>query len=101
MANEAVRLLRRLGQAAQHDEGKHCEQDEACDQAIFLGRDGEDVVGVRVGKHVLHSALARATAEPAAMQEGVERLVGLVSVAGSRIEETVDARGYMWHEKIG
>jgi len=101
MADEAVGLLRGLGQAAQHDEGKKIEQDEAGDQAVLLGGHRKDKVGVGVGQHVLHRALARAPAEPAAMQEGVERSVGLIGVARSRIEEAVDARGDVRHEEIG
>ena len=53
------------------------------------------------GQHVLHRALARTSAEPAAMQEGIERAVGLIGVAGGRIEEAVDARGDMRHQQIG
>ncbi len=101
MPDEAVGLLRGLGQAAQHDEGEQSEQDEAGDQPIFLGGHGEDEVGVGVGQHVLHRALAGPSAEPAAMEEGVERAVGLVGVAGGGIEEAVDARGDVRHEEIG
>src|SRR6476620_10841396 len=56
---------------------------------------------MRVGKHILHRALAWAAAEPAAVQEGIERLVGLIGVAGGRIEKAVDARGHVRHGKIG
>ncbi len=99
--DEAVGLLRGLGQAAQHDEGEQSEQDEAGDQPVFLGGHREDEIGVGVGQHVLHRALARAPAEPAAMQEGIERAVGLIGVAGGGIEEAVDARGDVRHEQIG
>ena len=101
VANEPVLLLRCLGQAAQHDESEQQQQNETGDQPILLRRHGKDEVGMRVRKHVLHRALAGAAAEPAAMKKRVERLVGLIGVAGRRIEEAVDARGDMRHEKIG
>ena len=54
-----------------------------------------------VGKHVFDGALARTSAEPAAMQEGIERAIRLIGVAGGGIEEAIDARGNMRHEQIG
>ena len=98
--DEAVGLLRRLGQTTQHDEGEQSQQNQAGNQAILFGRHGKDKVGVGVGKHVLHRPLARPSAEPAAMEEGIERPVGLIGVAGGRIEEAVDARGDVGHEQI-
>ena len=93
MPYEAVRLLRGLGQSAQNDEGEQSDQHEADDETIFFGRHGEDEVGVGVGQYVLDRAFARPSPEPAAMEEGFERAVGLVGVAGGRIEEAVDTRG--------
>ena len=58
---------------------------EAGEHAVFLGDHGENEVGVGVGQHGLDGALARALAEEAALDEGLQRPVGLEAVADGRV----------------
>ena len=76
---------------AQHDEGEQRDQHQAQHDAEFLGRDREHEVGMALGQDALDRALARAAPEPAAAQEGFERLVDVEGVAGGGIEEALDA----------
>ena len=90
-----VRLLRRRDQRAHDDEGEQSEQHEAGDDAVLLGDDGEDEVGVRIGQRRLDRALARAAAEEAAFGERLDGAVELRVVAGRRREELVDAEAHV------
>ncbi len=66
-------LLQQPQQAAQHDEGEDAQDDQADDHAELLAGDGEDEVGMRVGQHVLHAALARPAPEQPAIAERLQR----------------------------
>ena len=90
-----------LQQRAQHDEGEQRDQNEAKHDAEFLGRDGEDEVGVAVGQHALDRALPRPAPKPAAAQERLDRAVDLEGVAGGGIEEALDAPGDVRDREIG
>ena len=90
-ARERVLVAHRVTQAAHHDEGEQRHQHQAEHDAEFLGRDREDEIGVALGQDALDRPLARAAAEPAAAQEGFQRLVDVEGVAGGGIEEALDA----------
>ena len=59
-------------------------------QAVFLRRDGKNEIGVGVGEHLLQGALARASAEPTAFDEGLQRPIELIGIPGARIEKPID-----------
>ena len=99
--DEAVVVALSRGQAAHHDEGEQRDEERGRRSAQLLAGHSEDEVGVGVGQHVLHRALARAAAEQPAILEGFERAVDLIGVAGGRIEEAVDAAGDVGNEEIG
>ena len=67
-------------EAAQHDEAEEQDQRHAGDHAELLAGDGEDEVGVGVGKDALVDALARTASEPAAREDALQRRVDLEGV---------------------
>ena len=67
-------------ETAQYDEAEEDDQRHAGDHAELLAGDGEDEVGVRVGKDALVDALARPAPEPAARENALQRRVDLKGV---------------------
>src|SRR5688572_25420462 len=90
----------RVDERSKHDERKQRNKDEAKDDAEFFRRDGEDEVGMPVGKNTLHSPLAWTTAEPSAADEGFDRRVDLERVAGTWIEEALKAARHVRNKLI-
>src|SRR5579883_2672488 len=89
--DEEIEILERAGEAPQHDESEERDDGERRRQAQLLAGNGEDEIGMRVGQRQLHRSLSRPGAGEPAMDEGVERAVHLVGVAGGWIEESIDA----------
>ena len=77
------------------------DDDDAEDEAVFLGRDGDDEVGMRVGQGPLHRALADADAEEAALLDGVGGVADLGAGVDLGGEEAVDAAGEVLGSVVG
>ncbi len=100
IAREIVMLLQRRVEAAQHDEGEDRHDEEAHDQPELLAGDREDEVGMAVGDDPLDRALARADAEPAAVDQRLAAHVDLERIAFAG-QEVVDAAGDVREHRIG
>jgi len=99
--DEQVVFSAHAGQAAQHDKGEKAQDKQAGDDAEFLTGNGEDKIGMRIGKGLLNLALARAAPQQPAIAEGIERAPDLVVVPGRWIEEIIDALGDVREYMIG
>ena len=90
--------------AREHPDQHQPEQpddDEAGKHAVFLGDHGENEVRVRIRQHGLDGALARALAEEAALDEGLQRPVGLEGVTDGRVPEAIDAQAHVTEALVG
>jgi len=88
-------------QGADHHEGEQREQHQAQDDSEFLRRHREHEIGVAVRQAALGDALAGPEPEPAAVPKSLHRGIDLKGVAGSGIDEALDAAGDVRHQQIG
>jgi hypothetical protein len=88
-------------QRAHHDHGIKRQDQQDQDQPVFLGRDGDDEIGMGIGQRPFHLPLAHADAEEAALLDGV----GGIAKLGARVDvgrqEAVDPAGEMLGRAIG
>src|ERR1700756_3742888 len=102
---ERVLAARRQKKPAHDDESENRNNQEASKNAELFSRDGEDKIGMGVGKDTLDRSLAWSFAKPAAGQKTIKRGVNLKCIGDAaarcaRINKSKHAGAHMGHQFI-